>query len=208
MADVQSCNRCGEYKPLSDFTRYKTWLRKQCNECRLAYQRLYRKRNEVRERPARVYERGRRRERPERKTKEYRERANRRRRENYAADPQMRARESLRRKDKWSSEKEKARKAADRAKNRHRCSAASAAYRAALLRAMPRWVDNNAIKAVYLMAAIMDGDFHVDHIVPLQSLIVCGLHVPWNLQIITASRNKAKRNWRWPDMPERRKDWR
>lgn len=71
------------------------------------------------------------------------------------------------------------------------------AFHAALRRkrvvlATPKWVDLDKIKELYLAAA--KAKMHVDHIVPLAGKTVCGLHVPWNLQLLTEEENRKKKN--------------
>lgn len=64
-------------------------------------------------------------------------------------------------------------------------------YRAAKLNAIPKWADLNKIKEIYNKCP--EG-YHVDHVIPLQGKIVCGLHIDINLQYLTATENMKKSN--------------
>lgn len=64
--------------------------------------------------------------------------------------------------------------------------------------ATPPWADISAIRAIYREAARLTkatGEpHHVDHVVPLISPVVCGLHTQSNLQVLPASINLSKGN--------------
>lgn len=67
-------------------------------------------------------------------------------------------------------------------------------------RATPPWADRASIRAVYRDARARG--LEVDHIVPLDGTLVCGLHVAWNLRAVPRGENARKAAREWPDMPE------
>jgi len=71
--------------------------------------------------------------------------------------------------------------------NREQC----AKRRAKLLKAIPKFANLNKIKKIYKNCP---KGYHVDHIIPLNNPIVCGLHVEWNLQYLSAKDNCSKGN--------------
>ena len=89
--------------------------------------------------------------------------------------------------------------------NQDRRLAAKAKRRAREKVAIPAWSNLRLVSDFYKTAKGLEmllGEFyHVDHIVPLNSEIVCGLHCEANLQVIPAIENLSKGNRFWPDMP-------
>jgi len=81
--------------------------------------------------------------------------------------------------------------------NRGKVNAYHAERRAFRIAATPDWSEKEKIKQMYDLAATFNSfnlKVHVDHIIPLQSKVVCGLHVIGNLQILPASENMRKGN--------------
>jgi hypothetical protein len=110
--------------------------------------------------------------------------------------------------DRWSRLNRKKRVAASivyQRVNAGRLNAKRAKRKAIKLSATPLWADGGAIGQYYMIAKFLSDElgvvFHVDHVVPLQSKIVCGLHAHTNLTITIGSWNCSKSNKWWPDMP-------
>lgn len=86
--------------------------------------------------------------------------------------------------------------------------AAGHRYYANKLTATPKWANDfddfvayEALDLARRRYATTGIRWHLDHAVPLQSKLVCGLHVHTNFQVIPAKANISKGNRYWPDMP-------
>jgi len=90
------------------------------------------------------------------------------------------------------------------AANKPAHTARQAARRALKLRATPGWANHKSIALLYELASLeskrLGVAVHVDHIIPLKSSRVCGLHCEQNLQLLVATENLMKSNRVWPDM--------
>lgn len=63
------------------------------------------------------------------------------------------------------------------------------------IQAKPKWLndfDQFWLSEIYHLAILRN--LEVDHIVPITNKQVCGLHVPWNLQLLTRQQNAQKSN--------------
>jgi len=87
------------------------------------------------------------------------------------------------------------------ARGKAKLRAAWARYNACKIQRTPPWITSeqlSEIESFYKRAKELElqtnTPMHVDHIVPLQGETVSGLHVPWNLQVISAPLNWSKGN--------------
>ena len=60
--------------------------------------------------------------------------------------------------------------------------------------ATPKWLTKEQKKQMLQWYLNRPEGYHVDHIIPINNPIVCGLNVPWNFQYLTKKENEAKGN--------------
>lgn len=77
----------------------------------------------------------------------------------------------------------------------------NAKRRAAKIQATPTWLTKEQLKEILSFYKLAKEKtkadnikYHVDHIIPLKSELICGLHVPWNLQVLEQKANIIKGN--------------
>jgi hypothetical protein len=208
---MKTCTKCGEEKELSEFSKKassKDGLRHTCKCCCNKLQDDYRLKN-----LDSIAKRGQayRKANPEKIAKDgakYRA-LNKEKAVEYAAKYYAANKEVFSEKSAvWrhlNFEKASAQQARWRRENPHMRAATGAKRKSTKLQATPAWSDIASIVKIYKSAVeatrFTGIKHHVDHIVPLQGGIVCGLHVSHNLMVLPGSDNSRKGNRYWPDMP-------
>lgn len=178
---MKRCSKCNVDKPLNVFSKCaanKDGLHRWCKECsKAAKKEWYEKNAEAEKAKAIQYH--------------Y---------ENYEKNKER----IIRTVSEWQkTNREKYRKIAKKCyeKTKHKKFAWQALARAAKRNAVPKWIDDQLKKEIqkfYIDARLKTKEtgtkYEVDHIVPLMGENVCGLHVPWNLRVITQFENRSKQN--------------
>lgn len=204
LAGHKVCSKCNFEKPFSEFAKQKknkSGIDSRCGECARLAAAEYRKVNleKARESSRRSTAKN-----PERRKQtlaawlsENRERSRAIKR-NWRNSNLEKARAIEAESRKSTRDTTLARKRSYAKNNRPKYAHYSNLRRARLLQATPAWVDLAAIERIYWECSVMNDltgeTHHVDHIVPLINDSVCGLHVPWNLQIILERENRSKGN--------------
>jgi hypothetical protein len=99
------------------------------------------------------------------------------------------------------SEAYKAQKTRYAQKNKGKIAAKTKKYTASKLKRTPHWLTEDdfwMIEQAYELAQqrseLFKFPWDVDHVIPLQGVLVSGLHTPYNLQVIPARDNRSKSN--------------
>jgi 5-methylcytosine-specific restriction endonuclease McrA len=197
--ESKKCTQCGEVVKFSDFypdKRGRFGLRAACKACEAAYARSpeRRERDRIRSAAASKTEERKAYMREYQNTPGLKEKKRKSTHEWYLRNKET----ILAKRAKWRLENAEYKRGINakwKKENRALCVSDLARYRAAKLNATPLWADLEAIKRIYEKAAA--SGMEVDHIIPLRSKVVCGLHVENNLQLLTREQNASKGN-KWP----------
>ena len=219
---MKRCTKCKTEKPVEAFSKHKTskdGLRPDCKVCANAASKAWREANKARKAATNKAWREANKERHNAASKAWRkanpERQAAARKAWLEANPerQAAARKAWRKANperaaaaikawvKANPERQAAARKAWCEANPEKRAAFRAKRRAAELQRTPPWLTQEHQDQIVSIYAERDRltdatgvQHHVDHIIPMQGKTVSGLHVPWNLQVLTASENCSKQN--------------
>jgi hypothetical protein len=217
---LKRCYCCDEIKSAVEFSKDKSrsdGLQPRCKVCYSIYKATLRKPEKTKKTPAEVIENKRQwfveyRDRNKDKRKIYAKMWAEKNKESFSVyqakwkkDNADRTLGNRRLRDKANAHHLRAKAKEYAAANPGRCAAHAQARNARKRMALPSWANQSKILEIYKLAKKLTKEtgipHHVDHIVPLTSGIVQGLHCEANLQVLTAFDNISKSNRHWPDMP-------
>jgi hypothetical protein len=217
---MKTCTRCRKSKSQSDFSRRpdrgENALRSWCKQCHREFRQTQRSVFSPEEKAAAL-------EVARQWKRDNRARVKAYKKAYEAAHPEQTAAHNRRRSAKWRAanpelarqrvlasvrkkpEERKSRNAAYAKANPAKCRAKFKRYQTTKMRACPAWANHFFIEEAYELAQLRSKltgvPHHVDHVVPPQSPLVCGLHVEHNLAVIPKLANLSKANRHWPGMP-------
>ena len=218
----RTCTKCRIAKPLADFSAKNKalgTLQEICRICTKIYMAEWRKNNLERKRQMDRNYAAANREKARQKTRDWTKNNKERKRENdrlyallnkdkiqtrsvyYRALNHDRVREQKQKYREENREKILENQKAWKKANKGKVLANVALRKMRKKNATPPWLtkeQKRQMREIYETAQTLrenlNEDFHVDHIIPITSPFVCGLHVPWNLQILLAEENIRKSN--------------
>lgn len=198
---MKECGFCGMYKSLDAFAKHakaRDGLQKNCTRCKaeiLAERRAFRKGYQRVSKYGKVFS----------VSKELTFEAKERRRKQNAREYYLRNTEHVKTKAKiWQKTNPEKRKKIIKEwdqRNSAKVTAKTRRYQTNKIKRTPAWLTEEDFKYMEMVYQLAKGmeiatgiEHHVDHIYPLRGRKVSGLHVPLNLQILSASENCRKSN--------------
>lgn len=176
---LKKCNKCLKLLPLENFSKDKNTKDGFSYSCRECHKLLYQQKAEIIKNRISIYRA---------KNKELIRERN---RKYYENNKQKILNKVL----KWKNENPEkvaiyTKKFAEKYKKQK--VANNAFYRAQKRKATPKWLTKEQLEQIAQFYKNCPEGYHVDHIVPICSDFVCGLHVPWNLQYLPGNENESK----------------
>jgi hypothetical protein len=199
MIETKTCTKCNEIKTVDLFYKrsdQKNKYTSHCRACKRAHDNAYNSLEETKKKRAEYSKKL-------RSTLEYKSKEFTYKYAYYRTDEYKRIKrlkQKIRRLDPSIKQKEKLSCSVYAKLNSEKMAIKTIKRKIAKLQRTPFWLNDGQkfeLECIYKYCSSLRKiglNYQVDHIIPLQGKFVSGMHVPWNLQIITGAENASKGN--------------